>query len=92
MDLAARMTALLLLVMCVGSCSKGCNILSGSQPAHCEAATGAGLILAAPILIPAAVIDEAKANRVPDKPVEQYIPRTPRERELYRAAGAPVRK
>lgn len=71
----------------LASCGSSCNALSGRQPAHCEGATAVGLAIAAPVLVPAAIIDDVKADAAPIRPVEKFVPRTERERELYRAAG-----
>ena len=63
-----------------------CNMLGGSQPAHCNAGLAAGAVIAAPALIPMAIADDAKASSAPARPVKKFEPKTDREKELYRAA------
>jgi hypothetical protein len=42
--------------MLLGGCAN-CNILDASMPAHCQAMLGGGMIVAAPILLPGALIE-----------------------------------
>jgi hypothetical protein len=72
----------------LGGCGS-CNMLGGSQPAHCNAGLAAGAVVAAPVLIPMAIVDDAKARSTPAPPVEKWEPKTDREKELYRAATRP---
>ena len=66
-----------------------CNMLGGSPPAHCDAGLAAGVVLAAPVLIPMVIADDAKARSAPMRPAEKWEPNTDREKELYRAASKP---
>ncbi|MHA6646399.1 hypothetical protein [Mesorhizobium sp. A623] len=70
----------------LSSCGS-CNMLGGSQPAHCDAGLVAGAVVAAPVLIPMAIADDAKARSAPVRPVKKFEPKTEREKELYRTAG-----
>lgn len=83
-----RPAAALLMIAFLSGCGSNCNILSGNQTAGCKVSTGATLLIAAPVLIPVAIIDNAKTSREAPRPVEKHSPKTERERELYRAAGA----
>mgnify|MGYP006894338372 FL=1 len=65
-------------------------MLGGSQPAHCDAGLAAGAVIAAPVLIPMAIADDAKARSAPAKPIEKFVPKTGREKEIYRAAGGKI--
>lgn len=52
------MSSLLLL----GGCASDCNILSSSNSLGCDVALGTGLILAAPIGVPVALLSDAASN------------------------------
>ena len=82
----ARFISLVVAGALLGGCGS-CNMLGGSQPANCDAGLAAGAVIAAPVLIPMAIANDAKARSVPAQPVEKWEPKTDREKEFYRAAG-----
>jgi hypothetical protein len=54
-----------------------CNILGGGKlPAHCEAGLAAGAVLLAPVAIPMAIADDARAGSAP-RPMAKNIDRRP---------------
>lgn len=53
------------LSMLLGGCAN-CNILDSSMPGHCQAMLGGGMILAAPVLLPGALIENHR-DRQQDK-------------------------
>ncbi|MCX8995920.1 hypothetical protein NOF55_02255 [Rhizobiaceae bacterium BDR2-2] len=37
-----------------------CNILSSPMPAHCQAGLATGMVIAAPVMVPFALVDNAR--------------------------------
>jgi hypothetical protein len=69
-----------------------CNMLGGGKlPARCEAGLAAGAVVLAPVAIPMAVADDARARKAPPprskQPAGIERPTDPRARKIYEAAG-----
>ncbi|MHA6641333.1 hypothetical protein [Mesorhizobium sp. A623] len=69
-----------------------CNILGGGKlPAHCDVGLAAGAVVLAPVAIPMAIADDAKARNAPapakKKPARVKRPKDPYERALYKSGG-----
>ena len=56
-------------------CDRGCNILSTNRPLACDVALVGGMILAAPIILPYRMIEDAadRASRAPAAPAQARL-------------------